>query len=44
MLEVTPAGPTPGSNIAASMHQFQFTLGYTYKFDEVPARTAMIYK
>lgn len=30
--EVTPFGATPGSNIKLSMHQFQFTLGWTYQF------------
>jgi long-chain fatty acid transport protein len=28
----TTAAPTAGSNIEISMHQFQFTLGYTYEF------------
>jgi long-chain fatty acid transport protein len=31
--EVTPYGPTPGSNINISMSQLQVTLGYTYHFD-----------
>ena len=31
--EVTPLGPTPGSNIDISMSQLQVTLGYTYHFD-----------
>jgi long-chain fatty acid transport protein len=31
--EVTPLGPTPGSNIEIAMHQFQFTVGWTYTFD-----------
>jgi long-chain fatty acid transport protein len=30
--EVTPYGPTPGSNIDISMSQLQVTLGYTYRF------------
>lgn len=36
--------PTPGSNIDISMHQYQFTLGWTYQFDRVPAQTALITK
>lgn len=36
--------PTPGSNIDVSMHQYQVTLGWTYKFDTGPARTALITK
>ncbi len=36
--------PTPGSNIDVKMHQYQFTLGWTYQFDDTPAPTALIYK
>lgn len=36
--------PTPGSNIDISMHQYQVTLGWTYQFDKVPARPALITK
>jgi long-chain fatty acid transport protein len=36
--------PTPGSNIELSMHQFQFTLGYTYEFAEAPAAMRMVHK
>lgn len=36
--------PTAGSNIDISMHQFQFTVGWTYQFDPEPARTALIHK
>jgi len=42
--EVTPGGPTPGSNIDISMHQYQFTLGYTYQFDTAPASKGLITK
>ena len=38
------AVPTPGSNIEIKMHQYQFTLGWTYQFDGKPASTALIYK
>jgi long-chain fatty acid transport protein len=39
------AVPTPGSNIELEMHQFQFTLGYTYKFAEAPApKSSLIHK
>lgn len=46
-LEKTGAPPfttTAGSNIELEMHQFQFTLGYTYQFDTAPKRTALIHK
>jgi long-chain fatty acid transport protein len=34
-----PCTPTAGSNIRLSMHQYQFTLGYTYEFaDAQPPR------
>lgn len=36
--------PTAGSNIELSMHQFQFTLGWTYHFAEAPAPTRLIHK
>lgn len=40
-----PFATTAGSNIELKMHQFQFTLGYTYNFDTAPApRTALIHK
>lgn len=29
--------PTPGSNIKLAMHQYQFTVGWTYRFDEPAA-------
>ncbi len=31
--EITPYGPTPGSNIAASLSEAQVTIGWTYHFD-----------
>jgi long-chain fatty acid transport protein len=34
--EVTPYGPTPGSNINISMSQLEVTVGYTYHFDAAP--------
>ncbi len=40
----TTAAPTPGSNIDISMHQFQFTLGYTYEFGPETPVQAMIHK
>jgi long-chain fatty acid transport protein len=43
--EVTPFGATPGSDVRLAMHQFQFTLGYTYNFDTAPApKTPLIHK
>lgn len=41
--EFTPFGATPGSNITLSMHQYQFTLGWTYQFD-APRPAALITK
>lgn len=41
-IELTGAGPTAGSNIELSMHQYQFTLGYTYNFDPAPARKSAL--
>ncbi len=38
-----PCVPTAGSNIELEMHQYQFTLGYTYKFAP-PAPTKMVHK
>ena len=43
-IEVTPAGPTPGSNIDISMQQFQFTVGYTYQFDAPAPAKGLIVK
>ncbi|HVZ54712.1 MAG TPA: outer membrane protein transport protein [Pseudolabrys sp.] len=43
-VEVTPLGPTPGSNIDISMHQFQFTVGYTYQFDTPAPAKGLIVK
>ena len=36
--EVTPSGPTPGSNITASLSEAQVTIGWTYHFgaEEAP--------
>ena len=31
--EVTPFGPTPGSNITASLSEAQVTIGWTYHFE-----------
>ncbi len=31
--EITPYGPTPGSNITASLSEAQVTIGWTYHFD-----------
>ncbi len=31
--EITPYGPTPGSNITASLSEVQVTIGWTYHFD-----------
>ena len=44
--ELLPAGfpPVPPGNIEISMHQYQFTLGYTYKFDAPAPKTALIHK
>jgi len=39
-----PFMTTAGSNIEIEMHQFQFTLGYTYEFAEAPAATAMMHR
>jgi long-chain fatty acid transport protein len=40
-----PSGATPGSSIELEMHQYQFTLGYTYNFDTTPApKSPLIYK
>jgi long-chain fatty acid transport protein len=38
-----PLAAQPGSNIEIEMHQFQFTLGYTYNFAP-PAPTKMVHK
>jgi long-chain fatty acid transport protein len=38
-----PGGPIAGSNIEFEMHQWQFTLGYTYDF-AAPAPTKMVHK
>jgi long-chain fatty acid transport protein len=38
-----PFATTPG-NIQLSMHQVQFTLGYTYTFDTAPAPAPLIHK
>ena len=35
--ELLGTTPTPGSKIELEMHQYQFTLGYTYNFDTAPA-------
>ncbi len=43
-IELTPFGPNPASNIQLSMHQYQFTLGYTYDFAPLPAPSKMVYK
>jgi long-chain fatty acid transport protein len=44
-IELTPFGPNPVSNIELEMHQYQFTLGYTYNFDTAPApKTPLIHK
>jgi len=44
-IEVTPQGPNPFRTITLSMHQYQFTFGYTYKFDETPApKSPLIHK
>lgn len=40
--EVTPFGPTPGSVIKLAMHQFQFSLGWTYQF--APPAAAVVTK
>jgi long-chain fatty acid transport protein len=42
-IELTPFGPTPASNIELSMHQYQFTFGYTYEFAP-PAPTKMVHR
>jgi long-chain fatty acid transport protein len=43
--ELTPGGPTPGSNIELAMHQYQFTLGWTYEFSPPkPAGPPVIHK
>jgi len=39
----TPCVPTAGSNIQLSMHQYQFTLGYTYNFAP-PEPVKMVHK
>ena len=31
-IEVTPFGPNPGRTIKLAMHQWDFTIGYRYKF------------
>jgi long-chain fatty acid transport protein len=36
-----PGGPIAGSNIELEMHQWQFTLGYTYDFNPPPPATTM---
>jgi long-chain fatty acid transport protein len=36
--------PTAGSNIEIEMHQYQFTLGYTYEFGPEKPAQPMIYK
>ncbi|MFZ5608751.1 MAG: OmpP1/FadL family transporter [Pseudomonadota bacterium] len=32
-IEVTPAGPNPGHTIGLKMHQFEATIGWTYRFN-----------
>jgi long-chain fatty acid transport protein len=36
--------PTAGSNIQLDMHQYQFTVGYTYKFDTAPVPAKLVRK
>lgn len=36
-IEVTPGGPNPFRTIELAMHQYQFTVGWTYRFDEPAA-------
>jgi long-chain fatty acid transport protein len=39
-----PFTSTAGSNIELSMHQYQFTLGYTYEFGEAPPPAKLVHK
>lgn len=32
-IELSPFGPNPAGNISLAMHQYQFTVGWTYRFD-----------
>lgn len=43
-IEVTPVGPNPARTVELAMHQFQFTLGWTYRFDQAPAAAPIMRK